>query len=217
MLISHRYRVIFVHIQRTGGNSIRQLFNQTDNEALQELPVDQKKNRLKHCFISDIYQVFDRQLFASYTKFAVVRNPYDRLFSWYAMFKHQTIAKSKEAGGVELTASFGSAVEQAVEPYLDSFETFLRMPNQGLFERFYYNQLDYLLIDGEMAVDFVLRFENLNDDFNEMAKKLNFPHLLSMVNQSIRQTDYRSAYNELNQQLVGERYARDLDFFHYQF
>jgi hypothetical protein len=36
------------------------------------------------------------------------------------------------------------------------------MPNSGLFERFYLNQLDYMQIDGKLAVDEVLRFENLN-------------------------------------------------------
>lgn len=217
MLISHQYRVIFVHIQRTGGNSIRHLFNQMDAHALQEVPIDAAKKRLKHCFISDIHAVVEAELFSNYTKLAVVRNPFDRLFSWYAMFKHNTIAKSEIAGGVVRTAALGNAVEAAVEPYLDSFESFLTLPNSGLFERFYYNQFDYLQIDGKIAVDYVLRFENLNNDFNAMAKKMNLPSLLPAINQSVRQQDYRMAYNQKTRQRVADRFARDLDYFSYTF
>ena len=217
MLISHPYRIIFVHIQRTGGNSIRHLFNEMDSNAVQEVPVEAAKNRLKHCFISDIHAAVEPELFSAYTKFAVVRNPFDRLFSWYVMFKHNTIAKSEIAGGVVRTAALGNAVEVAVAPYLDSFETFLTIPNSGLFERFYYNQFDYLQVDGKIAVDYVLRFENLNNDFNAMAKKMNFPSLLTAVNQSVRHQDYRMAYNKTTQQLVADRFARDLDYFSYSF
>lgn len=217
MLISHPYRAIFVHIQRTGGNSIRHLFNEMDANALQEVPIDAAKKRLKHCFISDIHAAVEPELFSGYTKFAVVRNPFDRLFSWYSMFKHNTIAKSEVAGGVVRTAALGNAVEAAVEPYLDSFESFLTMPNSGLFERFYYNQFDYLQIDDRIAVDYVLRFENLNNDFNALAQTMHFPHLLPAINQSVRRQDYRAAYTESTRQLVADRFARDLDYFSYSF
>lgn len=217
MLISHQYRVIFVHIQRTGGNSIRHLLNEADTEAVQDLPVAAGKNRLKHCFISDIHEAVEPALFAGYTKFAVVRNPYDRLFSWYSMFKHNTIAKSEIAGGVERTAHLGNAVEAAVAPYLDDFASFLSLPNEGLFARFHYNQLDYLQIDGQLAVDHILRFENLTDDFNLFAQQLGLPMQLPAVNQSVRHQDYRLAYSASTQPLIAQRFARDLDYFSYTF
>jgi hypothetical protein len=217
MLISHSYRAIFVHIQRTGGNSIRRIFNEMDSHALQDIPIPSEKNRLKHCFISDIHAAVDDELFSTYTKFAIVRNPFDRLFSWYSMFKHNTIAKSEMAGGVQRTAMLGNAVESAVDPYLETFESFLSMPNRGLFERFYDNQIDYLQLDGKLAVDVVLRFENLNNDFNALAQKLNFPVQLPVVNQSIRTQNYPHAYNSTTQQIVTDRFSRDLEYFSYSF
>jgi chondroitin 4-sulfotransferase 11 len=217
MLISHKYRVIFVHIQRTGGNSIRHLFNELDDNALQDLPIANSKNRLKHCFISDIKLAIEPDIFKHYTKFAVVRNPFDRLFSWYSMFRHNTIAKSQKDGGVERTANLGNAVAEAIAPYLDSFDNFLTLPNSGLFERFYYNQVDYLVVDGQLVVDHILRFENLTNDFNQVAQQLNLPCQLPVVNQSIRHHDYRLAYTETTQQLVANRYAADLNYFSYTF
>lgn len=217
MLISHKYQVIFVHIQRTGGNSIRHLFNELDDSALQDLPVPANKNRLKHCFISDIKLEIEPDIFKEYTKFAVVRNPFDRMFSWYSMFRHNTIAKSQKDGGVERSANLGNAVAEGISPYLGSFDNFLTLPNSGLFERFYYNQLDYLVVDNQIAVDYVLRFESLTDDFNCLAKKLDLPCQLPSVNQSIRHHDYRLAYSETTKQLVAQRYATDLNYFSYTF
>jgi hypothetical protein len=50
-----------------------------------------------------------------------------------------------------------------------------------------------------------------------MARELNLPSSLPAVNQSIRLQDYRQAYNPTTQQIVTERFARDLDFFSYSF
>ncbi|MEY4769208.1 MAG: hypothetical protein RL637_1847 [Pseudomonadota bacterium] len=217
MLISHRYQIIFVHIQRTGGNSIRQLLNQADPDVIQQLPLNSGINRFKHCYISDIHSAIDEDIFNRYTKFSIVRNPFDRLFSWYSMFKHRTIAKSEIAGGVARTVDLGNAVEMAVEPYLESFEQFVSMPNQGLLQRFYINQSDYLTINNQIAVDVILRFEQLEKDFQLFMQCLHYDLTLPMVNQSIRDMDYQKAYSIATQQLVTHRFHRDLTYFGYQF
>lgn len=87
MFISHKYKAIFVHIQRTGGNSIQRIFEEFDPDLIETVPVDPSKNRTKHCYISDIKAAVDEAVFSSYTKFCVVRNPFDRMVSWYSHFK----------------------------------------------------------------------------------------------------------------------------------
>jgi hypothetical protein len=83
MFISHRYRAIFVHIQRTGGNSVQKVFAEHDPDLIEAVPVDPANQRTKHCFASDIRAAIEPATFAGYTKFAVVRNPYERMVSWY--------------------------------------------------------------------------------------------------------------------------------------
>src|SRR4051812_39230730 len=67
-MISHEHRCIFVHIPKTAGNSVNRVFGigWQDHKDLQryhaELPAE---------------------LFATYFKFAIVRNPWDRLLSDY--------------------------------------------------------------------------------------------------------------------------------------
>ncbi len=82
MFISHRYQAIFVHIQRTGGNAIQKAFEVQDPDLVQTIPVAPEKQRTKHCFATDIREAVGDELFGRYTKFCVVRNPFDRMVSW---------------------------------------------------------------------------------------------------------------------------------------
>ena len=217
MFISHKYRLIFIHIQKTGGNSISKLFHELDPELIQELPLANTTKRLKHCFISDIDAILSPELFAEYTKFSIVRNPYERLFSWYSMFKYQKTDFGIAAGAMPNADILGDKVMVEAEAYLDSFESFLTMPNQGLLERFYYNQLDYLLINDVVAVDKVLRFETLSHDFNELAEQLKLSATLPHVNKSRVKQDYREVYSEKSKNIVAQRFQRDVDYFSYSF
>ena len=74
----------------------------------------------------------DQKVFKNYLKFCVIRNPFDRVVSWYSMFKHQTGVKN--------------AVMDAVNYYANDFREFILLPNEGLFHRFYVNQFDYISI-----------------------------------------------------------------------
>lgn len=87
VFISHRYRAIFVHIQRTGGNSVQKIFEETDPGLVETISVDPSVLRTKHCHAADIAAAIDPAVFRAYTKFCVVRNPFDRMVSWYAHFK----------------------------------------------------------------------------------------------------------------------------------
>ncbi len=87
MFISHKYKAIFVHIQRTGGNSIQKIFESHDSALIETIAPHPSHQRTKHCYIADIAAVAPPQLLRDYTKFAVVRNPFERMVSWYAHFQ----------------------------------------------------------------------------------------------------------------------------------
>jgi hypothetical protein len=216
MLISHKYQVIFIHIQRTGGTSVSNVLIEADPDIVYELPLDSQKKRQKHCFISDIYPLLSSEIFSNYTKFSIVRNPYARLLSWYSMFKHKTI----NPGNVPETSdaiTWFDTVEEQMKPFMNSFDDFLSLPNEKFFQRFYYNQLDYLQVNQKLAVDNILRFENLTDDFNCLAQQLNIKINLPHINQSVNKNIYRDAYTKKTQNLVAERFQEDLNYFDYLF
>jgi hypothetical protein len=80
MVWCHKYKLIFIHVPKTGGTSIEKILNLRnnyngygilENKALQHL----KWNSYK-LFLGD-------NIFNNYYKFSVVRNPIDRLISEY--------------------------------------------------------------------------------------------------------------------------------------
>ena len=220
MFISHAYKVIFIHIQRTGGNSIRKIFAEYDPDFIEKIPLDPSKKRFKHCYASDLKAAVPEELFKSYLKFGVVRNPFDRMVSWYSMFEHpETIQTVPFAQNPEL-ATTGLDVLLEISKYVESFEAFLQAPRdheKGLFERFYVNQVDFISEHGQVIVDRILRFEKLPWDFENFAREIGFAGTLPHTNESKRETDYRSYYNDVTKEIIAQRFQRDLDYFGYQF
>lgn len=220
MFISHRHKIIFIHIQKAGGSSIQRLFEQLDPELVTQIAIDPAKNRPKHCFATDISEVIGKQMFDEYTTFSVVRNPFDRLVSWYWMLK----LRSFEEANPDIIETAGDKVNfaliDALNEHASTFEAFISLPEDhecSLFKRFFFNQLDYLSDDNGVAVDHLLKFENLNDDFANFAKQQGIIGALPHMNKTPRKADYHSYYSDVTQQLVTERFQRDLDYFNYRF
>ena len=151
----------------------------------------------------------------AYYKFAFVRNPWDRLVSWYAMITQQA---DRVRDKHELNDLWRYVLESS-----HSFETFLEVCTDEIDDidgrkSFLYNQLDYVTNqEGEVIVDFIGRFENLTHDakilFNKLGlKDISMPH----HNASMRKA-YQEYYNHRTQKIVAERYARDIEFFRYSF
>jgi hypothetical protein len=216
MFISHRYKVIFVHIQRTGGNSINKIFQEHDPDLIEIVPIALDKQRTRHCYLSDIKAAIDADTFRRYTKFATIRNPFDRFVSWYFMFKHGL-------GDDEVPTTYAHVGEQVmhlVRENAPTFAAFVGLPMDhpsGLFRRFYVPQLDYLSEHGIVMADRILRFENLSVDFNRFAQECGFPGQLPHLNRSSRVIDYRSCYNAQTQAAIAQRFQPDLDYFDYEF
>lgn len=237
MFISHKYRAIFVHIQRTGGNSIQRIFEEHDRDLLEAVPIAPEKLRTKHGYLQDIQCALPQDVFRSYCKFAVVRNPFDRLLSWYC---HLSGDRNSEDAGIlypsslpaaplaelaelaeiaERHESIGDRVRRAVQTQAPSFAAFVRLPADGadgLFARFHANQVDYLALDGRLAMDHILRFETLPSDFQRLAEHLGFPGRLPHRNRSARSDSPTAEYDAESRALVAARFARDCQTFGYR-
>ena len=72
-MISHEHRAIFVHIQKTGGESVTSAFGQSNRLAE------------KHVSAQELRTLYGQAVWNSYFKFSIVRNPWDRLVSWWSM------------------------------------------------------------------------------------------------------------------------------------
>lgn len=150
--------------------------------------------------------------------FAFVRNPWDRLVSCY---------RDKIAGEV---TDFTRFSDSGVAHCLDGFDAFhagmgfaefvqalAEIPDSAADEHFR-SQADYVAdADNRIVVDFVGRYENLQADFAELARRLTLPVRQLPRLQNAPPRNYTDYYDTSTRALICARYARDIELLNYRF
>lgn len=200
MIISREHKILFVHIQKTGGMSVSRVLKKA-GQAQDFL--------FRHDFAIRSKEVLGEDRWKEYFKFCFVRNPWDRLLSWYRMIMRYGPRER---------------LWRTVFENASSFEEFLIYCTDVIEERpgekksFAFNQLDYITdADGRLMVDFVGRYENLEEDFKRILKTAGLsPARLPHENRS-RHSHYSRYYTERTKEIVAERFRRDIEAFGYTF
>jgi Sulfotransferase family len=202
-VVIHSNRTIFVHIQKTGGTAVATALGQNPN-----CPE-------KHYIARDLYVLYGPAVWNTYFKFGFVRNPWDRLVSWWSMIN---ALRPAFLAGVSLNKFQRFVLERAT-----TFEEFLEHCDQEIIDVdgrkwIYRNQLDHLTDSaGRLIVDFIGRFETLDKDFDFVARKvLGAPILLPHVNKS-QHNNYSDYFTPILARKVGRRFERDISAFGYVF
>jgi len=186
-----RLRCIFFHIPKTAGLAVSNtLFN---NRAAGHINVETAK------VLVGVWR------FPYYFKFCFVRNPWDRLVSAYHYLRkgHPT---SPIAHTVMRGASFTEFVTETLRSPAVASELHIRPQYSFVVDS-----------RGELAVDFVGRFEYLERDFETVARRLGMHgRKLEAHNRSLHQ-DYESYYDDQTRKIVAEFYRKDIELFNYRF
>ena len=208
-MISHFHQAVFIHIPKNAGQSVESAFLSDLELSWNEraplllrprVDCDNKTPpRLAHLTGNQYVELkyMTEQMYNSYYKFAICRNPWDRAFSLY---KYLTKGSKPFAKFVK--------------------EDFEREIHQR-YHWFAMSQAKYLLgNDQQLLVDRILRFETLESDFKEIATKLGLKStILPHVNKSKNpaKTSYRDEYCEESKKIIAEIYADDIKLLRYTF
>lgn len=138
-----------------------------------------------------------------YFKFTFCRNPYDRLVSTYKFFKL-----------AERGSTFSSFIKNT-----KLFEKVNSILDRGLCLD---TNFEYHLLPGvyfiKHGVDFVGRFENLQEDFDTVCDKIGIPRpKLPHIIKTNHKQHYTQYYDDETREIVAERYAEDIEYFGYKF
>lgn len=138
-----------------------------------------------------------------YFKFAFVRNPWDMLVSGYQY--QQTVLTPEQ---------------RALNP--DVAELLARSRDFSDVVRYYpmirSDMTSFITDDqGRVAVDFVGRFERLEEDFAYICDRIGIDRPLSHENRSERAASYRDYYTPETRAIVAKHFARDIERFGYEF
>ena len=182
---------LFIWINKTAGLSVTRA-----------LGIDRK--RYNHFTASELREIFGASEFDSMFKFGFVRNPWDKVVSEFR-FRQWTCQN-------ELTAesSFSEWVRSA---YVE------KDPMYCDWEKMFLPQLEWLTDEtGRFAVDYVGRFESLQDDFDAICDALQLPRMqLGHENKCGRRTDYRSYFDSETKAIVDKIFEADIEYFGYEF
>jgi hypothetical protein len=217
MIVNHHHSFLFVHIHKTAGSSVR--------AALKTVPGSMPLG-YPHTFIKEI----DTSAYRSYFKFAIVRNPWARLVSWYysildlqgtnALKQYVTTHCSDFSGFLNCTAVI---LEQKPQhPRGRHNELLTQNPELPYPKSISFNQLDYISdAAGNIAVDYIGRFESLEESWAHICRQVNIsatlPHKKWGSWRAI-ENSYRAYYKSAADiEKVRQLYARDIAHFDYKY
>jgi len=217
MLLSLKYRFLFVHIAKTGGTSVRaawqglrwrdpwyypmflcsRLSSLSGHRIATKLP--------RHAKVVAAKELLPREVFEELFKFAFVRNPWDLQVS---SFHHIRRERPQYLGGHEDFEGFLRWKLDPDRPYQYHIDTSIEL------------QSDYLIdLHGQVVVDFIGRYERLPEDYAEACRRIGIPApaLPHERRASDRKKDYRTYYTDETAELVARRFARDIELLGYRF
>lgn len=206
MLISHKNKFIFVHVYKNAGTSIenalqvyaankfwRGIYHISKNLGIGKSPI---KPCDQHAKASEIKAIIGDNMYFDYFSFAFVRNPWDWQVSLY-----KYSLKKEDHFQHDLIKSLGN---------FDSYIEW-RCNNEVEFQK------SFILSDsGEKLVNFIGRFENLENDFQKICSHLDISAKLPRLKVS-NTVPYQNYYSDFSKKLVAETYAEDIDIFEYTF
>tara|TARA_A100001011_G_scaffold382778_1_gene453118 strand:- start:4732 stop:5382 length:651 start_codon:yes stop_codon:yes gene_type:complete len=199
----------FVHIPKTAGSSIANaLYNK--NKELSGVSYESSK----HETILDIQLYLGgNTIFMPYYKLSVIRNPWDRLVSWFSYYKKILSSGEIEIDPIQqscigdfLSMSFGDWVKNLRPTCNKCNSTSVDCPMIPLVPQTRYIT-DY---GGFILMDDIIRFESLEEGWRECADKIGIQDCkLSHLNKGGRKT-YSEYYCNDSKKIVSEIYKNDI-------
>jgi hypothetical protein len=258
---SHKYKLIYFHIPKCAGVSVRRAIG-----------IDKKSHNFPFTNVSvglaiDVRAQTDDNVYNSFHKFSIVRNPYERMVSLYNfrkngndLYTYVDMAESPvgpdgrewgfnewilspEMKGTDrygqdrmVSMSYFNAYwyfknSGYTRPITGVSEDAIRVDKPAYLGRNYLrthleflNQVDVLsnpFTGGKLMADTIIRMENLEEEWNDMFKKLGYkaPSIKkhNTSKHTKKRTHYSHYYNDESYEFITKLFKKDLKFFGYEF
>lgn len=225
MILSHTHKFIFFCNGKTGTTSIENALSpyQEGEEYNVAMPGVFYK---KHVPPAIVKAFLPNDIWQNYFKFSFVRNPWDWVVSnWKYNFETLPAQRRQQH----------SLLRKVLNYKRGNYQMYRSRPLDVLSREHLYTLFDYLSvvktlpsenssvqwpfvydIDGNKLVDYVGRFENLDDDFRAVCQRINLDITLPKLNVS-NNRPYQTFYTDESKTLVSELWNKDIGLFKYVF
>jgi hypothetical protein len=203
MIISPKYKFIFIKTQKTAGSSIERIlldkisddqdliFGGMGAEGMNPINLTKDAEHKGAKFIKSNFP----DEWKSYYKFTVERNPWDKVVSQYYWVNKREPERTKSG--------------------FDSFvlydKKFSKLGGWNLYT-----------IKNEIVVDYIMQYSNLNNELKYVTDLLKIPYKDELLHTKLKSgfredINYRSLYTSMSKTRVAELYARPINKFKYSF
>lgn len=210
MIVSHKYRFIFLRTEKTASTSmmkaLREFLDENDVQASMSRPSWAKFSPVHHGALrrylpqwfglhthataGQVRDVLGAKIFDSYYKFAVERNPWDRQLSLYS---HRKWKKGEPA----------DHFDRDMRSFVYRNTSYVRLNNWSKYA-----------IGRDIVADRVIRYERLAEEIDDLVATLGLPGPLDLPRLRSYQpgrSHYSTYYSDATRELVGRWYAKEID------
>ena len=218
----HEYQAIYFEVPKAACSSIIMKCADLINLNIDKESIHSQNNKNK---IPKINQELLHSEYNNYYKFTFVRNPWDRLVSCYKdkIREDENFNAPTFKNGIH-AAFLKYGIFKAGMNFTDFVSAVCEIPDEQA-DAHILSQHQFLINNqGVVFMDFIGRFETLQDDFNLVCNKLNIsdnnlPHKNRSNSklQNNQRNKYSDYYCKYTRKLVAKRYDKDINLFDYEF
>jgi hypothetical protein len=186
-LYKHLDSAIYIHIPKTGGNSIEKSLGllKTGHKPLKSFELSLTKEEFSDAYV-----------------FTVVRNPFTRLASAYYYLKSDNISEEDKEFRNNVLSKY------------PNFEVFVKdyIKNEGVYGYIHFiPQFEFITKwNGTIRCDEIIKLDNIDAGFEKLRVKLGRENsTLTHKNKTVRKTDYLSQYDDEMKEIVRKVYSDD--------
>lgn len=196
MIIDQKNKFIFIHIPKSGGTSIHKLLENNNESTISLWGLTGNKDNA-HLTIFDVYSMYD--ISKSYFSFAVVRNPYNRIYSAYKQPYCQ----------LHPNLTFND--------FIDNYVKKLNVNNLDPSLVHIWPMHKFIISDNKLLINYVIRFEHLTKDFEFIKQKYGIKKPLDHLNKNNDHCEsYLNKYTPEQISVINKIYADDFEWFNYK-
>ena len=194
MILSHLHKFIYIAVPKTGTTSVQKQLESTNIKGIRIFNLvghegwTTEDRFRKHIPVVDLKNHINK--FDQYFKFGFSRNPWDLMVSWYA-YRQRPNA---------LISTRGMSLSE-----------FIKKTDMGMQHTYFFDEI------GNNLMDFIGKTENLQEDLNIICDKIGIPNQQLPHKNKSKHKHYTEYYDDETRQIVAEKYAKDIEYFGYEF